>query len=244
MIVYIDIEHPGLQTEPVKWKKHISDRLKIRARLEDLAGEPCQLIAYRRISRRLVEDLNPKAIFISGNSSEWHEYAEHELAEMVALLRDAHRPIFGFCGGLQLLASAHGATLGPMGPAGPDDPLPPPELNSAPGMRQERGFMPIRITAPHPLFAGLDEEPVFYQSHYWEVKTLPAGFQACAETDLCRVQVLVHEDAPLFGTQFHPEIYDEVHLDGRSLLKNFFDLVGVGVKSGDDRRIPIPPAWH
>lgn len=39
--------------------------------------------------------------------------------------------------------------------------------------------------------------------------------------------MIKHRDRLLYGTQFHPEAYDEAHLDGKKLLQNFFRLAGV-----------------
>lgn len=39
--------------------------------------------------------------------------------------------------------------------------------------------------------------------------------------------MIAHAERPLFGTQFHPEAYDESHSDGRVLLENFFRIAGI-----------------
>ncbi len=126
------------------------------------------------------------------------------------------------------MAQAYGARIGAMGgqPAS-DAPNPFEELGYQVGMKEEHGFMPVRILQPHPLFAGVGEWPVIYESHYWEVKSLPDGFQLLAEGEACRVQTVVHERLPLFGTQFHPEAYDDEHQDGRRIIENFFRIAGV-----------------
>jgi GMP synthase (glutamine-hydrolysing) len=125
---------------------------------------------------------------------------------------------------MQLMAEAYGAEIGPLGPLGPGEVAP---ANGAivQGMKQERGFLPVRPTAEHGLLHNLPEQPVFFQSHYWEVKAPPQGFQVLAESDLCQVQAIAHRDRPLFGVQFHPEEYDDTHLDGRQLLGNFLKMV-------------------
>jgi GMP synthase (glutamine-hydrolysing) len=92
-------------------------------------------------------------------------------------------------------------------------------------MKQERGFMPVTVRQPQPLFADLPQQPVFFQAHYWEVKSAPAGFHVLAESTLCPVQAMAHTDLPLFGVQFHPEEYDEAHPHGRNILENFFKIV-------------------
>jgi anthranilate/para-aminobenzoate synthase component II len=33
-----------------------------------------------------------------------------------------------------------------------------------------------------------------------------------------------HESKPLFGVQFHPELFDDEHQNGRRIVENFLDL--------------------
>jgi len=96
-----------------------------------------------------------------------------------------------------------------------------------PGVRQEWGFMPVRVQAGHPWFDGLGDQPVVFEAHYWEVKAPPTGFRVLAESDLCGIQALAYAELPLFGTQFHPDAYDAAHPAGRRLLENFFRLAGI-----------------
>ena len=32
-----------------------------------------------------------------------------------------------------------------------------------------------------------------------------------------------HNERPLFGVQFHPELFDEEHPEGRKILENFLE---------------------
>jgi GMP synthase (glutamine-hydrolysing) len=84
--------------------------------------------------------------------------------------------------------------------------------------------MAVNVCQPHPLFAGLPAQPIVYQAHYWEVKDVPTGFQVLAESELCPVQAMAHQERPIFSTQFHPEEYDTDHPNGRKILQNFFQL--------------------
>jgi GMP synthase (glutamine-hydrolysing) len=93
-------------------------------------------------------------------------------------------------------------------------------------MRKEWGPFPVRITASDPLFAGLDTTVVVEQRHFWELKTVPAGFVRLAGSDACPIQAIRHESRPLYGVHFHPELYSERHPDGRVILLNFFGLAG------------------
>jgi anthranilate/para-aminobenzoate synthase component II len=33
-----------------------------------------------------------------------------------------------------------------------------------------------------------------------------------------------HNERPLFGVQFHPELFNEEYLDGRKVLENFLEM--------------------
>ena len=225
MIVYVDFEDERLRDQDrAKWEKSLADRLEAKYRFEEISGEPCLIVRYPRVSPALLRELNARAVLVSGNVTNWKKFAEADLAGLRAIFREAAWPTLGFCGGCQFLALTYGAEIAPMGPLRPGDSVPAPELAYSPGMRQERGFLPVRALEPHPLVEGLERSPVMFQAHAWEIKAPPAGFRVLAGSDLCSVQAIAHESAPLFGTQFHPELYDGAHPDGRRVLENFFKL--------------------
>ena len=138
------------------------------------------------------------------------------------------------------MAETYGAEIGPLGPAGiendasldTDTPMPPdlaqPDRKmSGDDRKQEVGFLPVRVLQPNPLFGDFDKHGVFYQLHGGEVKTAVDGFRVLAESDQCKIQAIAHKDVPLFGTQFHPELYDDDHSDGRRVISNFLSLAGI-----------------
>ena len=227
MIVYVDLEHERFRQDPALATQSLARRLRVAYRLEDISGEPCLIVRYNRVCPDLLREVKARAVLVSGCSTDFEHYAEADLAGLRAVYRDAAWPTLGFCGGCQLLAQTYGAPIDAMPLLVPGEPDP---YRGAyvPGFRQERGFMPVRVPAAHKLFDGLGDQPVMFEAHYWEVKTPPAGFRVLAESDLCGIQALAHQDLPLFGTQFHPEQYDDAHPDGRRLLENFFGLAGIG----------------
>lgn len=224
MLIYVDLEHERLQQQPELWEKSLARRLKHKYRLEDLSGDLCLMVRYNRFNPDLLRELKARAVIVSGCHTDFEHYGGDSLAGLRAVYREAAVPLLGLCGGMQLLAQAYGAEIGPLGPLAPDEADP---YNGAylPGVKQERGFMPVQVNPAHPLFADLPTPPTFFQAHYWEVKAPPASFRTLAETDLCRVQAITHRDRPLFGVQFHPEEYDDAHPDGKKVLENFLALV-------------------
>jgi GMP synthase-like glutamine amidotransferase len=223
MIVFVDLEHERLQqVDPERGQRTYANRLRVKYRLEDIAGAPCLLMRYRHVTPERLHDLKVKAVVVSGNSTEFEHYREASLAGLRAVLRAAVYPTLAFCGGCQILAQTYGAEIGPIGPLPPTVVDPTADNILAPGMIQERGFMPVQVIQPHPLFAELGETPVFLESHYWEVKAPPPGFALYASTATCKVQMIAHESQPLIAVQFHPEYYDDAHRDGQQLIENFF----------------------
>ncbi|MEZ4733233.1 MAG: hypothetical protein R3E79_39565 [Caldilineaceae bacterium] len=225
MILFVDLEHERLQqVDPERGVQTYANRLRVKYRLEEITGEPCLVMRYSHVTPERLRTLGIKALAISGNTTEFDHYSEESLAGLRAVLRAATYPTIAFCGGCHLLAETYGAAIGPIGPlpVGVVDPAADNKL--APGMIQERGFMPVQVVAPHPLFAGLGPTPVFLESHYWEVKALPPDFALYASTATCPLQMIAHKRLPLIAVQFHPEYYDDAHPAGRQLLANFYRL--------------------
>lgn len=229
MIIYVDLENRAqLQIEhPDLVMLNLSNRLKIKYRLEDISGEPCLIMRYDHVTPARLAALPVKAVIVSGNMTEFEHYSEDSLAGLRAVMREGAYPLLAFCGGCQILAQTYGAEIGPIGPLPAGVNNSEADIKFSPGMIQERGFMPVQVCQPHPLLAGLGATPHFFESHYWEVKALPAGFQRYASTAACQMQLMIHQSKPIFATQFHPEAYDDEHLDGRQLIENFFRHVGI-----------------
>jgi GMP synthase-like glutamine amidotransferase len=225
MICYIDIEHDVVLRDPDRRASHLADRMEIKLRLEAISGEPCLVQRYTDLTRQRLAELDVKALLISGNGTPWDEYAAEDLAELYHIIRSAQLPILGFCGGCQLIAMAHGIRVDYMRSLrdGEQDARP----NYREGWFKESGFLPVRVLQPDPLFNGLVDRPVFYQAHAEEVKGPPPDFEVLASSDACTIQALKQVDKMVYGTQFHPEWFSEEQTDGRRLLINFFEIVGI-----------------
>jgi len=59
-----------------------------------------------------------------------------------------------------------------------------------------------------------------FESHGFEISTLPEILIPLAESKNCRYEIIQYETKPIFGTQFHPEMSE----DGRELIKKFCQL--------------------
>jgi GMP synthase (glutamine-hydrolysing) len=189
---------------------------EIKAVLENLRPEtPVVVEHFRDVSLKRVEEVSPSHIILSGQSHPWALYSAESLAGVFEVIREASQPIFGICGGHQQIALAYGATVGLMKRIAPGE--------GYEGALRERGFFDVE-TDGEGIFAGLPRTLSVWHSHCDEVKELPEEFRLTASNTTCRIQAMQHTLRPLFGVQFHPELFDEEHPQGRRVVENFLDL--------------------
>lgn len=208
MILFVDNEHEWGYAQP--WGDMVAAmRTKIAYRLEDITGHTCLLQRWHRVTPELVDAYDIQAIFISGSGAHKDEYDKDLQAGVRDVIRAADRPMFGFCGGMQLVFETLGAPLERIGPIpeGETDKHP----DYEPGWMKEVGYLPVTLGADHPLTEGLGDGPVFRQHHTWEIKTVPDGFVNHASTDVTPNQLVIGSDLPIVGSQFHPEYFTDEH---------------------------------
>ncbi len=170
---------------------------------------------FHNVSLDRVRSLRPSHIILSGQSHPWDEYAPEALVGVFAVIKQANQPILGVCGGHQQIALAYGASVGLMERLQPGE--------GYEGAKRERGYFPVEHTG-HGLFKGLPSQITVWHSHCDEVKQLPSGFRATASNETCEIQAMQHIGRRLFGVQFHPELFDDDHPEGRRIVENFLSL--------------------
>ena len=228
MLVFVDYEHASGNTKDYAQRVQAA-RTWITYRLEDLSGLPCHLVRYDRIDQSLLDRLDAKAIFISGNSIDPAEYAPEDVDSIHSILRETPLPVFGFCGGFQLVAHALGAPVVPLDPG--------PELaddetlhTREDGATFEVGYHPVDLSptaATHQLLTGVADRSSFRHAHQLHVTELPEGFEHLASTNATQNQMAAHPERKMVGTQFHPEYWTDEHAAGRTMIKNFFGWAGI-----------------
>src|SRR4051794_27311440 len=167
---------------------------------------------FHEVTLARVRSLSPSHIILSGQSHPWDNYSRESLDGVFELIREAHVPVLGVCGGHQQMALAFGAAVGLMERLEAGE--------GYAGAKRERGFYPVETNGSE-LFRDLPSTSTYWHSHCDEVKELPPGFHCTASNETCAIQAMEHESKPLFGVQFHPELFDDEHPDGRRLLQNF-----------------------
>jgi len=172
---------------------------------------------FKHISPEHVKTLSPSHIILSGQSHPWDKYSPDDLAGVFYVIERARQPILGVCGGLQQMALAFGARVGLIERVAAGE--------GYEGAFRERGFCSVELEGkPNGVFAGLPDQVTVWESHCDEVKELPPDFVRTATNHVSAIQAMQHTSLPLFGVQFHPELFDDDHPHGRIILENFLRM--------------------
>jgi GMP synthase (glutamine-hydrolysing) len=170
---------------------------------------------YHSVSLKRVKSLRPSHIILSGQSHPWTNYSKESLAGVFEVIRKASQPILGVCGGHQQIALVFGAPVDLMERLEPGE--------GYQGARRERGYFPVE-TSGTGIFKDLPKQITVWHSHFDELKELPKGFRRTAWNESCPIQAMEQTQRPVFGVQFHPELFDDAHPDGRRVLENFLAM--------------------
>jgi GMP synthase-like glutamine amidotransferase len=213
----------------------------LKRRFEELSGEPCLVLHMSQATPRTVRGLRPRALLLSGCGTWFRDFDVREFYVFEDMVHEcADVPTLAFCGSHQLLGFMFNSGFRNLDRV-IDEPMRPlhdgePQIGSASpdtkGWFKEEGFYPVRKVGNDPLFEGLPDPFIVRESHTCEIKRLPPGFDLIATNDNCPIQAIRHRERLLYGTQFHPEAWQEEYPQGRQVLLNFLKLVTKGAKPG------------
>ncbi len=149
------------------------------------------------ISEEQLKALNPKGIILSGSPSS--VYADSAPIPSFDVFAQGV-PVLGVCYGLQLIAYTFGGAVDK-------------------AAKREFGRALLHIDERDGLFEGVDNDSQVWMSHGDSLTVLPSHFHPIAHTDNAPICAIRHNDRPIYGVQFHPEVHHST--EGRKLLRNF-----------------------
>ncbi len=202
----------------------------VRRQVRQITGLRCEIVHFVEVSGADLDRDQIKAILITGRSKLVSQEAD---ARFYPLIRSTRIPIFGFCGGMQLIGGAYDVPIAPLRKLGEGEADPNPGYH--PGQFKEWGFLPVQIVRRDPLFESLPDEIVVREAHAFQVPRVPDEFLLLASTAECQVEAFKHRDRMVYGTQFHPEVNNSEHPHGRVILENFFRLIGLAQTPADTK---------
>ena len=174
--------------------KSFGSKSLVRAVLKS-APMGSEVIVRRPPDQDLPIGIHFDAIVISGSITSCFEQKEvwiKPYEQFVESHIKKNTPILGVCYGLQTLARCLARLEG-------EEPF------FAKSKEPELGWQTIQKIEDSPLFEGIPQHFVTYESHYEEVSELPKKTRLLAKSDRCLVQAFESVDKPIYAIQFHPE---------------------------------------
>lgn len=198
-LLYVLSEHRGALDDE-RLARYEADR----ARLASLApGVVVESVPYEELS-----SLDADAVVLSGSYDRWDSHDSDALERLHRLLRDRREPTLGICAGLQTMARALGGRI---------------DHAASPTIGNEL----IEVLDDTCILAGIGGRFAVVAHHGDEVVEVPATLRVVARSASCAVEVVAATDRPWWGTQFHPELWDERRPAGRAILCRFLRLAGL-----------------
>ena len=155
----------------------------------------CEIVPYNKFPHG---DESVKGVILSG--SPFSVYDESAFKVDLSGIRGRY-PILGICYGAQFISYSNGGRVEPAGSR---------EYGRAHLSEFDRGNL---------LFHGVRPNTQVWMSHGDTITAVPEGFKVIASTDKVRIAAYQAEGEPLWGVQFHPEVFHSE--DGTQMLKNF-----------------------
>jgi GMP synthase (glutamine-hydrolysing) len=143
-------------------------------------------------------------IILSGGPSSVYNDPPNLSSQICERVRDGKikLPLLGLCYGHQMIAHIFGASV-------------------AKGKSAEYGLSEIEIDSEDVIFKGVPKKIRAWVSHFDEAKELPKSFVKLAHSASCKIEAMRHKKLPIFGVQFHPEVWHTEH--GEQIIKNFLE---------------------
>lgn len=154
--------------------------------------ETCEYADTRQTNMNLYD-----GVILSG-SPRGNDIADHH-QPYFQWIKTYRKPVFGICAGHHIIGRLYGADL----------------LRS---LEKEVGDFFVSIDRRDPIFKNFPERFLVHQSHHDSI-TLPAEFILLAHSDICKVEAIKHRAAPIYSSQFHPEVKNP------AMILNFIDIV-------------------
>lgn len=161
----------------------------------------CEIVPYNKFPH---DDPSVIGVILSG--SPFSVYDEKAFKTDLSKIR-GRLPILGICYGAQFIAYSNGGNVEP-----------------APSREYGRAIL-AKVDQCSPLMKGIEAGSTVWMSHGDTITSLPAGFTPIASTDKVAIAAYQADGEPVWGVQFHPEVYHTQ--DGTQLLRNFVvDICG------------------
>jgi GMP synthase (glutamine-hydrolysing) len=157
---------------------------------------PSELIS-NSYSINEIKENEPAGIILGGGPS------IEGAGNCIEYVKQLKYPILGICLGHQIIAKALGGKIGAAG-------------------IESYAKIEINIENEDDIFKGMGNSMTVWASHKDEVKQLPKNFEILASSPICKIEAMKHKNNPIYGVQFHPEVYHTKK--GPKVFENFYKV--------------------
>ncbi len=168
---------------------------QLRGRFEQLGSET-DVVDAASVPARL--DGRHQAIVLSGTKV--RAYDREYYKPLVDLIMTSDVPVFGICGGMQIIAVSAGGQL-------------------AEGPQRVGGFT-VQVDKEDPLFTHVKPSVTVFHRHTLYLQEAPEGFRSVGRSEHAPVEFLRSDDGRIYGAQAHLEFRS----DGLEILRGFAQL--------------------
>ena len=158
----------------------------------------CSIYPYNKITNKLISELNPSAIILSGGPKSVLDKNSPKLASNILNLQ---KPILGICYGMQLLTKTLGGKV-------------------KRSTNREYGHTLINIKKKSLIFKGIKKNKIkVWMSHGDNIQKIPNSFSISSVSDNNIISSIENKKNKIYCLQFHPEVF---HTDnGLKIIYNF-----------------------
>lgn len=157
-------------------------------------GFSSEIFTFEEVLEKLKNGSQPKALILSGGPQSLADDSN----TYSPLFEYEEIPILGICYGMQIMAKEFGGIV-------------------------EKGHLgeygPAEISVENISIPGLENGSTVWMSHFDHVSKLPENFNCIFKSDENLIAGFKHQNLPLMGLQFHPEV--EHSIFGKEILNYF-----------------------
>ena len=154
--------------------------------IQRVLSVPSKVISLKKMNEKMAGDFD--VVIFSGCQLKDNEYLK--LAKKVGWMKHSFKPILGICAGQHLIALAFGGKVKKI-----DEAL--------------IGVHPIRVIQKRTFLDSFSPTVNVYGLHS-NVVSLPNGFASIARSTRNPNEVILHEQKPIVGVSFHPEVLNKL----------------------------------
>lgn len=160
---------------------------------------------YLTFKEEFPEQDSFSSLIVSGGNSMLNYFDDKgTVLKGAELINNTNKPVLGICLGNQIIGRIHGTNL---------------------TFFEQQGWAKINIIKDDKILENVPYTFNAWQNHLYSLAKVPEDFSILCTGTANSIQMIKHNDLPIYGVQFHPEFSDgKMENHARIILENFLKL--------------------